>query len=154
MVIPGEVRKQQLRKQQKRKQSEANIMNTEIYWTEALQPLIQKYKDRKHPLNYENMYQLIVMLNLVAQDSDTNVNRLAPAFFTGFKNMEELAKATPNDLYPFIMKLRNFGIKTKWLIEVSQRIKTDKNIPLTMDELVRLPGIGRKAANIIIREPK
>jgi endonuclease-3 len=48
--------------------------------------------------------------------------------------------------------VRNFGNKTEWLIELSQKIKEDKNIPLTMDGLTSLPGIGRKSANVIMRE--
>lgn len=50
-------------------------------WSEKLQPLIDKYKGKKHPLDYENLYQLIVAVILSAQDSDANINKIAPAFF-------------------------------------------------------------------------
>jgi endonuclease-3 len=48
--------------------------------------------------------------------------------------------------------VRNFANKAKWLVEMAQKIKTDKNIPLTQEALTELPGIGRKSANVILRE--
>jgi endonuclease-3 len=55
-------------------------------------------------------------------------------------------------LFQYINGVRNFGNKTKWLIALAQKIKTDKNIQLTMEELRALSGIGRKSANVILRE--
>jgi endonuclease-3 len=121
-------------------------------WAEALKPLIKKYKGKKHPLEYKSIYQLVIMVILSAQDSDKHINEIAPAFFKAFPNMQALAKADAESLLPFISKVRNFGNKTKWMLELAQTIKTDKNIPLTMDELTALPGIGRKSANVIMRE--
>lgn len=121
-------------------------------WATAFKPLIAKYKGKKHPLDYKNTYQLLVMVVLSAQDSDKHINTLAPDLFKAFPNMKSLAKATEKTLLPFIGKVRNFGNKTKWLLQLAQTIKTDKNIPLTLEELTALPGIGRKSANVIIRE--
>jgi endonuclease-3 len=121
-------------------------------WAEALKPLIKKYKGKKHPLDYKSIYQLVIMVILSAQDSDKHINEIAPAFFKAFPDMRALAKADAESLLPFISKVRNFGNKTKWMLELAQTIKTDKNIPLTMDELTALPGIGRKSANVIMRE--
>lgn len=117
-----------------------------------MKPLIKKYKSKKHPLDYKNVYQLLVSVVLSAQDSDKHINELAPAFFKAFPDMKSLSRADAEALYPYIGKVRNFGNKTKWLMELSQKIKDDKNIPLTMDELTELPGIGRKSANVIMRE--
>ena len=127
-------------------------MSSNVNWPEAIQPLLKKYKDKQHPLEYKNIYQLVVMVVLSAQDSDRNINKLAPELFKTFPDMKALAKATDKTLQPYISKVRNFGNKTKWLMEMSQKIKTDKNIPLTLDELTALPGIGRKSANVILRE--
>lgn len=127
-------------------------MASKVNWPEAIKPLLKKYKSTKHPLDYENVYQLLVMVILSAQDSDRNINSLAPALFKAYPNMTALAKATPESLLPFISKVRNYANKTKWLIELSQQIKKDSNIPLTMDALTALPGIGRKSANVIRRE--
>jgi len=55
-------------------------------------------------------------------------------------------------MIPYISKVRNFQTKASWLVEIAQIIKEDKNIPQTMEELVALKGIGRKSANVILRE--
>jgi endonuclease-3 len=127
-------------------------MSSNVNWAEAIQPLLEKYKGKQHPLDYKNIYQLVVMVVLSAQDSDRNINSLAPELFKAFPNMEALAKASEKDLQTHISKARNFGNKTKWLMEIAHTVKTDKNIPLTLDELTELPGIGRKSANVILRE--
>ncbi len=121
-------------------------------WAQAIKPLIKKYKNKKHPLEYKNIYQLLVMVVLSAQDSDRHINSLAPELFKTFPNMEALSNATPETLFPLVGKVRNFANKTKWLIAIAQQIKKDKNIPDTMEELVALTGIGRKSANVIMRE--
>ena len=120
-------------------------------WSLALKPLLAKYKGKSHPLEYKNLYQLVVMVVLSAQDSDKNINQLAPEFFKKFPDMKALAKADETSLYTYIHKVRNFGNKTKWLLQLAQAVKEDKNIPLTMEELTALPGIGRKSANVIMR---
>lgn len=127
-------------------------MPEKINWPEAIKPLLKKYKGKKHPLDYENTYQLLVGVILSAQDSDRHINQIAPKLFESFPNMEALSRATSETLFPFIGSVRNFGNKTKWLMELAQKIKKDSNIPLTLDGLTALPGIGRKSANVIMRE--
>jgi len=121
-------------------------------WAQAIKPLIKKYKGKKHPLEYKNIYQLLVMVVLSAQDSDKHINSLAPELFKVFPNMESLSNATPEALFPYVGKVRNFANKAKWLSAIAKQIKKDKNIPLTMEALTALPGIGRKSANVIMRE--
>jgi endonuclease-3 len=123
-----------------------------IDWNKAFQPLIKKYKGKKHPLDYKSRYQLLVMVILSAQDSDKHINELAPALLKAFPSMKELAKAKANELYKFIGKVRNFANKTKWLMTLANTVGTDDKIPTTMEGLTALPGIGRKSANVIIRE--
>ena len=127
-------------------------MPPKIDWPEAIKPLIKKYKGQKHPLDYKNNYQLLVGVVLSAQDSDRHINQLGPELFKAFPNMEALSQATPEILFRFIGKVRNYGNKTKWLIDIAQKVKKDSNIPLTLDALTELPGIGRKSANVIMRE--
>jgi endonuclease-3 len=127
-------------------------MPPKIDWPEAMKPLLKKYKGEKHPLEYKNVYQLVVMVVLSAQDSDRHINKIAPKLFETFPNMQALSNATPDSLQPFIGDVRNFANKTKWLLEMAQTIKKDSNIPLTLDALTELPGIGRKSANVIKRE--
>jgi endonuclease-3 len=123
-----------------------------VNWSKEIQPLIKKYKGKKHPLEYRSHYELVVMVVLSAQDSDKHINQLAPELFKAFPDMKALAKADANALFPYINKVRNFGNKTKWLLELAATIKDDKKIPTTLEELTALPGIGRKSANVILRE--
>ncbi|HTJ52348.1 MAG TPA: endonuclease III [Cyclobacteriaceae bacterium] len=123
-----------------------------VNWKKEIQPLLKKYKGKKHPLEYNNYYELLVMVVLSAQDSDRNINKLAPDLFKVFPDMKALSKASAETLFPFISKVRNFGNKTKWLLALAGEIKQDKNIPSTLEDLTALPGIGRKSANVIMRE--
>jgi endonuclease III len=121
-------------------------------WEQELQPLIQKYKGRKHPLAYQNLYQLLVMVVLSAQDSDANINKMAPLLFEIYPNIEELSYASIDQLMSHISKVKNYPTKASWLIEIAQTIKKDDNIPKTMEQLIALKGIGRKSANVMMRE--
>lgn len=123
-----------------------------VNWQKEIQPLIKKYKGKKHPLDYNNNYELIVMVVLSAQDSDRHINKLAPDFFKAFPDMKALSKSNAESLYTIISKVRNFRNKTNWLLELANTIKEDKNIPTTLAALTALPGIGRKSANVIMRE--
>ena len=119
---------------------------------EDIEPLFEKYGKRKHPLDYSNRYQLLVMVVLSAQDSDNKINKVSPDFFKAFPTVEELKKHTPEDLYPLTKSVRGFRKKSAWLVQIAQAIGEDSRIPLTIAELTKLPGIGRKSANVIIRE--
>lgn len=123
-------------------------------WKTRLAPILEKYRGRKHPLEYQNLFQLLVMVVLSAQDSDANINSISSALFEAFPNMERLASSNVETLIPYISKVRNFGTKAKWLLKIAQTIQKDENIPLTMDGLTALKGIGRKSANVIMREAK
>ena len=121
-------------------------------WATYLSPILTKYKNRKHPLAYENLYQLVVMVILSAQDSDANINTIAPALFEIYPDMERLSVTNRDALLPNISTVRNFRTKANWLIEIAQIIEKNENIPLTMNALTALKGIGRKSANVILRE--
>lgn len=121
-------------------------------WMEYLEPLMKQYANRKHPLDYKSRYQLLAMVILSAQDSDKHINELAPAFFEAYPSINALAKATVEDLHRYISTVRNFGNKAGWLVKLAQLIEDDDNIPTSMAGLTKLPGIGRKSANVIIRE--
>lgn len=123
-------------------------------WEEKLQPLIDLYRDKKHPLAYDNIYQLMVMVVLSAQDSDANINKIAPGFFQKYPDFESLSTGSFETLFPLVNKVRNFNTKSSWLIEIAQTLKKDDNIPTNLPELTALKGIGRKSANVIMREMK
>lgn len=125
-----------------------------INWATALTPLLKKYKNTPHPLEAANTYQWIVMVVLSAQATDNLVNQVAPEFFKKYPDMKALSKADPGSLFPIISKVRNFAHKATWLTAIAKQIKTDSNIPLEIESLVELPGIGRKSANVIRRGAK
>src|ERR1700754_2390878 len=126
-------------------------MSTRIDWAQAIRPLLKKYKGRKHPLDHHSIYQLVVMVILSAQSTDDLVNSRAPAFFEAYPDMQSLIKAEPQDLFSYLHGIRNFANKAKWITAIAQQIKTDSAIPLSMDGLTELPGIGRKSASVILR---
>ncbi len=123
-------------------------------WAKALKPLFEKYRKRKHPLDYKNKYQLVVVVVLSARDSDKHINALAPALFKAFPSMKELSKAEPDDLYTYIDSVTNFSNKAKWITSIAKIVRENDNIPTTVEELTKLPGIGRKSANVIISESR
>ena len=129
-----------------------NLFGETSDWKVKLQPILEKYKGKKHPLEYQNTYQLMVMVILSAQDSDANINKIAPALFGKFPTLKSLSQTDSETLIPYISKVRNYPTKTQWILEIAKTIKDDKNIPLNMKELTSLKGIGRKSANVILRE--
>jgi endonuclease-3 len=126
-------------------------MPTRINWAGAIRPLLEKYEHRKHPLDYHSVYQLLVMVVLSAQSTDDAVNKIAPDLFATFPDMESLAQASPQGLWSYFKGIRNFAHKAKWLTDIARQVGSNDKIPLTMEELVRLPGIGRKSASVILR---
>ncbi|MEO4005280.1 endonuclease III [Flavobacterium sp. CAU 1735] len=129
-----------------------DLFSDPVSWSEKLNPIVVQYRDRKHPLAYQNPYQLVIMVILSAQDSDANINKIAPALFNRFPNFESLVSATFEDLFPYISGVRHFQMKAGWILETAQMLKSDANIPLTMEALTQLKGIGRKSANVIMKE--
>lgn len=121
-------------------------------WENKLEPILKKYKGKKHPLEYQNTYQLLVMVVLSAQDSDANINKIAPALFEKFPTLKSLSETDSEIFIPYISKVRNYPTKAQWLLEIAKTIQNDKDIPLTMQGLTALKGIGRKSANVILRE--
>lgn len=129
-----------------------NLFGETSDWETKLKPILKKYKEKKHPLDYKNTYQLLVMVVLSAQDSDANINTIAPALFAKFPTLKSLSEANSQTFIPYISKVRNYPTKTQWLLEIAKTIKNDEDIPLTMRGLTALKGIGRKSANVILRE--
>lgn len=129
-----------------------DLFSNSIDWKEELTPILQKYKLKKHPLEYHNLYQLVIMVILSAQDSDENINKITPNFFDVFPNIESLAKSKVEAITPYIYQVKFYENKANWILDIAKIIKKYENIPVTMKELTSLKGIGRKSANVIMRE--
>jgi endonuclease-3 len=102
-------------------------------------------------LVYENPFQLLVAVVLSAQCTDKRVNMSAPAIFRDFPTPQHLASANFDELFPYIKSISYPNNKTKHLIGLGKKLVEEFNgeIPSTVEELVKLPGVGRKTANVI-----
>ncbi|THU41629.1 endonuclease III [Niastella caeni] len=107
--------------------------------------------DAETELLYDNPYQLLVAVILSAQCTDKRVNMTTPAIFEKYPDAASLSKATFDELFPLIKSISYPNNKTKHLIGMAIKLQEQFNgqIPLTVDELVTLPGVGRKTANVI-----
>lgn len=123
-----------------------------VNWNKEFKPLIKKYKNKPHPLEFQNPYQLVIMVVLAAQDSDRNINKVSIPLFEAYPTFEKLAKADYDTVLPFLSSVRGGRKKTKWILDIAKAIKTEKDIPRTMDGLTELSGIGRKSASVIMKE--
>ncbi len=102
-------------------------------------------------LIYDTPYQLLVSVILSAQCTDKRVNMTTPAIFQRYPTAQALAKAGFDELFPLIKSISYPNNKTKHLIGMAQMLVKDFHgeVPLTVDELMQLPGVGRKTANVI-----
>ena len=107
--------------------------------------------DAETELFYDSPYQLLVAVILSAQCTDKRVNMTTPAIFDRYPDPESLARASFDELFPLVRSISYPNNKTKHLIGMA-RMLVDKfhgQVPLTVDELIGLPGVGRKTANVI-----
>ena len=102
-------------------------------------------------LQYNNPFQLLVAVILSAQCTDKRVNLTTPAIFERFPNAALMSKAGFDELFPLIKSISYPNNKTKHLIGMAQMLeeKFGGKVPMTVDELIQLPGVGRKTANVI-----
>jgi len=102
-------------------------------------------------LIYVDPYQLLVAVILSAQCTDKRVNMTTPAIFEKYPDAQSLSRAGFDELFPLIKSISYPNNKTKHLIVMADMLvkKFNGKVPLTIDELMRLPGVGRKTANVI-----
>ena len=115
-----------------------------------------EYELEHHPqaeteLQYENAYQLLVAVILSAQCTDKRVNLVTPALFKAFPNENVLAAASFDEVFPYIKSVSYPNNKTKHLIGMAKMLAEDfkGQVPSSVDELQKMPGVGRKTANVI-----
>ncbi len=116
-----------------------------IGWFEENMPVAET------ELHYTNPYELLVAVILSAQCTDKRVNIVTPALFERFPDVYQLAEATFEDVEPFIRSVSFANNKTRHLIGMAKMLveKYNGEVPATVDELIELPGVGRKTANVI-----
>ncbi|MBI5857927.1 MAG: endonuclease III [Sphingobacteriales bacterium] len=102
-------------------------------------------------LEFEDPYELLVATILSAQCTDKRVNMTTPAIFKKYPDAKALSKATFDELFPLIKSISYPNNKTKHLIAMAQKVVSEfaGRIPMTVNELIQLPGVGRKTANVV-----
>lgn len=107
--------------------------------------------DAETELNYGNSYELLVAVILSAQCTDKRINMVTPAIFRDFPTPEHLAAAHYDELFPYIKSVSYPGNKTKHLLGMAKMLVESfaSEVPSDVNELQKLPGVGRKTANVI-----
>ena len=119
--------------------------NAIIGWFAENRPVAQS------ELHYANPFQLLVAVILSAQCTDKRVNLVTPALFQRFPTPDALAAANFDQVYPFVKSVSYPNAKARHLIAMAQMLQADfgGSVPSDIDALMRLPGVGRKTANVI-----
>ena len=102
-------------------------------------------------LHYTNPYELLVAVILSAQCTDKRINQVTPALFARFPDAESLAASTPEEVFTYIRSVSYPNNKAKHLVGMAKMLTGEFNgiVPSDIDQLQKLPGVGRKTANVI-----
>jgi len=119
---------------------------------EILQGLDQLYPDVTCALTHKSAWELLVATILSAQSTDANVNRVTPELFRKYPTVQDFAALTPEQLQPDVRSTGFFRNKSKSVVGAAKKIVADfaGQVPDTMDELLTLPGVARKTANVVL----
>lgn len=117
-----------------------------------IETLKEIYPDGLCSLRYEKDYELLFAVRLSAQCTDARVNQVTPALYARFPTLESFAEADPREVGEYIHSCGFYNGKAKDMVLCAQRLLQDfgGKVPGTMEELTRLPGVGRKTANLIL----
>jgi endonuclease-3 len=120
--------------------------------SDLLSRLKELYPEARCALHHRNAYELLCATILSAQCTDARVNMVTPTLFARYPSPFELARAEPADVEEIIKSTGFFRNKTKSLIGMAQAVVADHGgeVPRTMEELRKLPGVGRKTANVVL----
>ena len=116
--------------------------------------LLERYPESSTALDYENAWQLLVVTVLSAQTTDQNVNKVAPVLFQRYSSTAELADARPEDVEEIVFSTGFYRQKTRSIIKLAQDLEDlyDGEVPADIDKLVKLRGVGRKTASVVLAE--
>ncbi|HEY3042507.1 MAG TPA: endonuclease III [Vicinamibacterales bacterium] len=127
-------------------------MKTPAETRQILDKLEAQHPDADTELHHKNAFELLVATILSAQSTDQRVNLVTPALFKRYPNAKTLARATPAELEPQIHSTGFFRAKSKALVGMAQALVKDRGgeVPADMEALTKLPGVGRKTANVVL----
>ena len=119
---------------------------------EIVRLLELEYPDSVCSLEYEKDYELLISVRLSAQYTDERVNMVTPALFEAYPTLESIAAAEPEDIEPYIHSCGFFRGKARDIVGAARMLISDYGgkVPDTMEELLKLPGVGRKTANLFL----
>ena len=119
---------------------------------QILSVLRERYPDALCALQYQKDYELMIAVRLSAQCTDKRVNEIAPALFARFPTLECFAEAVPEEVEPYIRSCGFFRQKAKDIVAACQALRDrfGGRVPDSMDELLTIPGVGRKTANLLL----
>lgn len=119
---------------------------------QILSVLRERYPDALCALQYQKDYELMIAVRLSAQCTDKRVNEIAPALFARFPTLECFAEATPEEVEPYVRSCGFFRQKAKDIVAACQALRDrfGGRVPDSMDELLTIPGVGRKTANLLL----
>ena len=120
--------------------------------TLSIEALKKEYPEALCSLQYKDPLQLLIATRLAAQCTDARVNMVTPDLFNKFKNVNDFALSTPEEVEPYIKSCGFYKIKSKDIVNMCQMLINDFNgiVPDNIDDLIKLPGVGRKTANLIV----
>lgn len=126
-------------------------MNKKERYKHIIDYFLEHQPNPETELQYGSPFELIVAVVLSAQCTDKRINMVTPAIFRDFPTPEALAKADYDTLFPYIKSVSYPGNKTKHLIGLGQMLVRDfgSEVPSGVENLIKLPGVGRKTANVI-----
>jgi endonuclease-3 len=129
-----------------------HAMKTATETRQILDKLEGQHPDADTELHHTNAFELLVATILSAQSTDERVNLVTPALFKRYPDAKTLAKATAAQLEPRIHSTGFFRAKSKALVGMAQALMTDHGgqVPADMEALTKLPGVGRKTANVVL----
>ena len=119
---------------------------------EIVRRLEEEYPLAECTLDYKKDYELLFSVRLAAQCTDARVNMITPALFERFPTLQSFAEAEPEDVEPYVRSCGFYRAKARDIV-ASARMLVDNyggRVPDTMEELLKLPGVGRKTANLIL----
>ena len=127
-------------------------MKTQAQISAIIEALKKLYPDAICSLDYQKDYELLFSVRLAAQCTDARVNLVTPALFERFPTLEAFAAATPEEVGEYVRSCGFWRAKAKDIVGSAQMLLRDfgGKVPDNMDGLLRLPGVGRKTANLIL----
>ena len=127
-------------------------MKTQAQISAIIEELKKLYPDALCSLEYQKDYELLFSVRLAAQCTDARVNLVTPTLFARFPTLEAFAAATPDEVGEYVRSCGFWRAKAKDIVGSAQMLLPDfgGKVPDNMDDLLRLPGVGRKTANLIL----